>query len=146
MRHLGLPLVPKVDDLYAKADIISLHALLTPETVGMINAESIAKMKDGVLIVNAARGKLINSADLAAALRSGKVRGAAIDVYDVEPPPPDNPLMGLDNVIYTPHLGASTYEAQAAVGIQAARQMVEYLLEGKVDNVRNKNLFDQPPT
>ena len=78
-RHL-LPLVPKVDDLYAKADIISLHALLTPETVGMINAESIAKMKDGVLIVNAARGKLINSADLAAALRSGKVRGAAIDV------------------------------------------------------------------
>ena len=145
-KHLGLPLVPTVDELYANADIISLHALLTPETIGMINAASIAKMKDGVMIVNAARGKLINSADLAAALRSGKVRGAAIDVYDVEPPAPDNPLLGLDNVIYTPHLGASTYEAQAAVGIQAAHEMVQYLLDGKAENVRNKNLFDQPPT
>src|SRR5690606_2379358 len=134
------------DDLYANADIISLHALLTPETLGMINAQSIAKMKDGVLIVNAARGKLINSAEPAAALRSGKAGGGAIDVYGVEPPTPDNPLRGLDNVIYTPHLGASTYEAQAAVGIQAARQMADYLLDGKVNNVRNKNLFDQPPT
>ncbi|SRR5690554_1119299 len=144
-KHLGLPLVPQVDELYAKADVISLHALVTPETEGMINAASIEKMKPGVLIINAARGKLVNSADLAAALRSGHVRGAAIDVYDLEPPVPDNPLLGLDNVIYTPHLGASTYEAQAAVGIQAAQQLVQYLLEGKADNVRNKDLFDEPP-
>lgn len=142
-KHLGLPLVPRVEELYARADFISLHALITPETEGMINAEAIAKMKPGVRIINAARGKLVNSADLAEALRSGRVAGAAIDVYEVEPPPPDNPLLGLPNVIYTPHLGASTYEAQAAVGIQAAEELVHYLLEGKAENVRNKELLEE---
>ncbi len=135
-RHLGL--VPQVDDVYARADILSLHALVVPETLGMINAAAIQKMKPGVLIVNTARGKLINTADLADALRSGRVGGAAIDVYDVEPPPADHPLAGLDNVILMPHLGASTYEAQAAVGIQAAEQVIHYLVNGAAENVRNR--------
>lgn len=142
-RHLGL--VSQVDDVYAKADILSLHALVVPETQGMINAAAIEKMKPGVLIVNTARGKLINGADLAAALRSGQVGGAAIDVYDVEPPPPDHPLAGLDNVILIPHLGASTSEAQAAVGIQAADQVINYLIDGKTENVRNRAVLDRPP-
>ncbi|MCC6799402.1 MAG: hypothetical protein IT325_04765 [Anaerolineae bacterium] len=142
-RHLGL--VSQVDDVYAKADILSLHALVVPETQGMINAAAIEKMKPGVLIVNTARGKLINGADLAAALRSGQVGGAAIDVYDVEPPPPDHPLAGLDNVILIPHLGASTSEAQAAVGIQAAEQVINYLIDGKTENVRNRAVLDRPP-
>lgn len=142
-RHLGL--VSQVDDVYAKADILSLHALVVPETQGMINAAAIEKMKPGVLIVNTARGKLINGADLATALRSGQVGGAAIDVYDVEPPPPDHPLAGLDNVILIPHLGASTSEAQAAVGIQAAEQVINYLIDGKTENVRNRAVLDQPP-
>lgn len=142
-RHLGL--VSQVDDVYAKADILSLHALVVPETQGMINAAAIEKMKPGVLIVNTARGKLINGADLATALRSGQVGGAAIDVYDVEPPPPDHPLAGLDNVILIPHLGASTSEAQAAVGIQAAEQVINYLIDGKTENVRNRAVLDRPP-
>lgn len=142
-RHLGL--VSQVDDVYAKADILSLHALVVPETQGMINAAAIEKMKPGVLIVNTARGKLINGADLAAALRSGQVAGAAIDVYDVEPPPQDHPLAGLDNVILIPHLGASTSEAQAAVGIQAAEQVINFLIDGKTENVRNRAVLDRPP-
>jgi len=100
-------------------------------------------MKDGVLIVNAARGALINSADLAAALKSGKVAGAALDVYDVEPPSPDNPLLGLDNVVYTPHLGASTFEAQEAVGVEAANAVINALLKNRYDNVRNRAVFEQ---
>ena len=141
-RHLGLSIVPRLDDLFAEADIITLHALVTDDTRGLINAENIAKMKDGVRIVNAARGKLINAADLAEALKSGKVAGAAIDVYDVEPPGPDNPLLGLPNVIYTPHLGASTTEAQEAVAEQAAQQIVNALLHDRFDNVRNRAVFD----
>lgn len=140
-RHLGLPLVPELDDLLAESDIISLHAIITPDTLEIINRDTIGKMKDGVMIVNAARGKLINAADLAAALKSGKVAGAALDVYDTEPPSADNPLLGLDNVVYTPHLGASTAEAQAAVGVQAAEELIGYLLKNEVENVRNKDVL-----
>jgi D-3-phosphoglycerate dehydrogenase len=141
-RHLGLSLVPKLDDLLRMADIISLHAVITDETRGFINAANIAKMKDGVMIVNAARGALINSADLAEALKSGKVRGAAIDVYDVEPPTADNPLLGLPNVVYTPHLGASTHEAQDVVGTQAAEVVINALVHERLENVCNKAVLE----
>lgn len=144
-RHLGLSLVPRVEDLFARADVISLHALVNDQTRHMINAANIAKMKDGVLIINAARGDLVNNADLAVALKSGKVGGAALDVYDVEPPAADNPLLGLDNVIYTPHLGASTNEAQEAVGAQAAQEVINALLNSRYDNVRNKAVFEKLP-
>jgi D-3-phosphoglycerate dehydrogenase len=142
-RHLGLSLVPRLEELLEKADIISLHASITKETTELINADTIAMMKDGVLIINAARGKLINSADLAAALKSGKVGGAALDVYAVEPPEADNPLLSLPNVICTPHLGASTVEAQDAVGVQAAEAVVDALIKDRYDNVRNRAVFER---
>jgi D-3-phosphoglycerate dehydrogenase len=143
-RHLGLSLVPQIDELFERADIISLHAIITDQTREIINAGNIAKMKDGVFIVNAARGALINNADLAAALKSRKVAGAALDVYDIEPPAPDNPLLGLDNVVYTPHLGASTFEAQEAVGVEAAHAVINALLKHRYDNVRNRAVLEKP--
>ena len=131
--------VPLLDlaEVYARSDYLSLHALVTAETRGMINASSIAIMKDGIRIINAARGALINSSDLAAALNIGKVAGAALDVYEPEPPPADHPLIGLQNVIHTPHLAASTSDAQVTVAIEAAQLIVDYLLEGKSANVCN---------
>ena len=131
--------VPLLDlaEVYARSDYLSLHALVTDETRGMINASSIAMMKDGIRIINAARGALINSADLAAALNTGKVAGAALDVYEVEPPPADHPLIGLANVIHTPHLAASTSDAQVTVAVEAAQLIVDFLLEGKSANVCN---------
>jgi D-3-phosphoglycerate dehydrogenase len=95
-------------------------------------------MKDGVRIINAARGALIHSADLAAAIQSGKVAGAALDVYEVEPPPADHPLVGLDGVINTPHLAASTSDAQVTVAVEAAELIVDFLLNNKSANVCNK--------
>jgi D-3-phosphoglycerate dehydrogenase len=142
-RHLGLSLVPVLDELLEVADIISLHAVVTDDTRELINAGTIAKMKDGVMIINAARGALVNNADLAAALKSGKVSGAAIDVYDVEPPTADNPLLGQPNVIYTPHLGASTNEAQDIVGTQAAEVVVHALIRKRYDNVRNRAVLEK---
>jgi D-3-phosphoglycerate dehydrogenase len=137
-RHLGLSLVPRLDELLEVADIISLHAVVTDDTRELIDAAAIAKMKDGVMLINAARGALVNSADLATALKSGKVAGAAVDVYDVEPPPPDNPLLNLPNVIHTPHLGASTREAQDVVGAHAAETVINALIKKRYDNVRNR--------
>jgi D-3-phosphoglycerate dehydrogenase len=142
-RHLGLSLVPRLDELLEAADIISLLAVVTDDTRELIDAAAIAKMKDGVMIINAARGPLVNSADLAAALNSGKVAGAAVDVYDVEPPPPNNPLLGLPNVIHTPHLGASTREAQDVVGVQAAEAVVNALIKKRFNNVRNRAVLEK---
>ncbi|HLA44284.1 MAG TPA: NAD(P)-dependent oxidoreductase, partial [Aggregatilineales bacterium] len=126
-----------LDELYTRADYISLHALVTDETRGMINAQSIGKMKDGVRIINVARGAFINDADLAAAIQSGKVAGAAVDVFVKEPPPQDHPLLGLNGVLHTPHLGASTVEAQNEVAVQAAQNLLKALLKGEYNNVVN---------
>ncbi|MEM7800504.1 MAG: hydroxyacid dehydrogenase [Chloroflexota bacterium] len=123
--ELNVTLLP-LDEMLAAADIITLHAIVTDETKGMINAENIAKMKDGAMIVNVARGKLINESDLADALKSGKLAAAALDVFSVEPPT-NSPLIGLENVLHTPHLGASSKEAQAAVGSQIAEQVVNVI-------------------
>ena len=126
-----------LDELYTRADYISLHSLVTDETRGMINAQSIGKMKDGVRIINVARGAFINDADLAAAIQSGKVAGAAVDVFVKEPPPQDHPLLGLNGVLHTPHLGASTVEAQNEVAVQAAQNLLKALLKGEYNNVVN---------
>ncbi len=131
-----------LDTLYARSDYISLHALITDETRGMINAQSIAKMKDGVRIINAARGALINEADLAEAIKSGKVAGAALDVYSAEPPK-DNPLVGLDGVVHTPHLAASTADAQVAVAVEAAKLVVTALTQGEYSNVVNPAVLER---
>ena len=137
---LGVELVD-LDTLYGRSDFITLHAVLTDETRGMINAETFAKMKDGVRLVDAARGALINETDLAAALQSGKVAGAALDVYSAEPPAADNPLIALPNVVHTPHLAASTEDAQITVAVDAAKQIVDALLNQKYVNVVNPDVL-----
>ena len=133
---LGAELV-SLDDLFARADFITLHALLTDETREMINKTSLATMKKGVRIVDAARGALINEADLAEAIKSGQVAGAALDVFAQEPPPPDNPLVGLPGVVHTPHLAASTDDAQIVVAVEAAQLVVDALTTGEYRNVLN---------
>jgi D-3-phosphoglycerate dehydrogenase / 2-oxoglutarate reductase len=125
-----------LDELYAASDYLTLHVGLTPQTTGMINEASIAKMKKGVRLVNCARGELVNEADLAAALQNGRVASAAIDVFAQEPPK-NSPLTALANVILTPHTGGSTAEAQEAVGVQIAQQVKEYLKHGVIQNAVN---------
>jgi D-3-phosphoglycerate dehydrogenase len=99
------------DELLAASDYISLHASLTPQTRGMINAKAIAQMKKGVIIVNCARGEIVNTNDLIEALKSGQIGGYGTDVLDKEPPPADYPLLKLPNVVCTPHIGSRTYES-----------------------------------
>ena len=123
--EMGVTLL-SLDNLLAQADIISLHSVVTPETANLINAETIAKMKDGVIIVNVARGKLIDEQALAEALQSGKVGAAALDVFQKEPPEAC-PLIGLPNVLHTPHLGASSKEAQTKVGVEMVEQVADAL-------------------
>jgi len=125
-----------LDELFARADFITLHTPLTDKTRNIINAGAIAKMKDGVRIINCARGGLIVEADLVEALKSGKVAGAGIDVFENEPAT-ENPLFNLPNVVCTPHLGASTTEAQENVALQIAEQMADYLIKGAVSNAIN---------
>jgi D-3-phosphoglycerate dehydrogenase len=134
-RELSVELVP-FDQLLAECDFLSLHTAVSPQTREMINAASIAKMKKGVRIVNAARGELINEADLAAAIKSGHVAGAALDVF-AEEPPKNCPLIGLPNVITTPHVAGSTAEAQEELGTQVAVQIKDYLAEGIIRNAVN---------
>ena len=134
-RENGIAVVA-IEELIARADFLTLHVGLTPQTNGIINAKTLATMKKGVRIVNCARGELVVEADLVAALKSGQVAGAALDVFTVEPPK-DSPYFGLDNVILTPHIAGSTAEAQEAVGIQIAQQVREYLKLGVVQNAVN---------
>jgi len=136
--------VVTLDDLLARSDIISLHAPADDSTRHMINARSIARMKDGVRIVNTARGVLVDAEALAAAIRSGKVAGAALDVYPEEPPAAGYPLIGLPGVIHTPHLAASTHEAQITVAVQAAEQIRDGLLYGEFRNVVNVDALRAP--
>jgi D-3-phosphoglycerate dehydrogenase / 2-oxoglutarate reductase len=121
-----------LDDIFTKADFITVHVPLTPDTQGLINKAAFARMKPGVRIINCARGGIVDETDLAEAIKQGKVAGAALDVYVDEPPPPDHPLLKLDQVITTPHLGASTDEAQLNVAIAVAEQMVDFLVKGVV--------------
>lgn len=125
-----------LDEVYAAADYLTLHVGLTPQTAGMINAESFKKMKRGVRLVNCARGELVEEAALAEALRQGQLAGAALDVF-VEEPLKNSPLSTMDNVILTPHIGGSTHEAQEAVGCQIALQVKEYLKHGVIQNAVN---------
>src|SRR6476660_6593588 len=127
----------ELDELYARSDFITVHMPMTDETKGMINTQAFAKMKKGVRVLNCARGGIINEQDLFEAIKSGKVAGAALDVYEVEPLPKDFPLRDLPQVIMTAHLGASTEEAQENVGIEVAEAITDYLLNGAVRNAVN---------
>ena len=139
-RENGITLVP-LDEIFSESDYLSLHVGLTPQTEGLINATSIAIMKPGIRIVNCARGELIVDAALAEALQTGKVVGAALDVFRQEPlritSSQDSPYYGLDNVLLSPHIAGSTNEAQEAIGIQLANQVRDYLKLGVVQNAVN---------
>ncbi|MDA8432062.1 MAG: phosphoglycerate dehydrogenase [Nitrospiraceae bacterium] len=125
-----------LEELFAESDFITIHTPMTAETKGVINAKTIATMKTGVRVINCARGGIINEADLFEALKSGKVAGAALDVFEKEPPE-NNPLLTLDNVVCTPHLGASTEEAQENVALAVAEQIADYLVFGVIRNAVN---------
>ena len=127
----------ELDEIYARADFITIHVPLTDETRNLLGAAQFKKMKKGVRIINCARGGIVDENALAEAVRSGQVAGAAIDVYEKEPPPAHFPLRDLPQVIMTPHLGASTTEAQESVGIEIAEAISELLIEGTIRNAVN---------
>ncbi len=134
--EMGVELV-SLDELYARADIITVHVPLMKETYHLINAESFAKMKEGVLFINCARGGIVDEMALYEAMKSGKVAGAALDVFEKEPPDPEHPLLKMENFVCTPHLGASTLEAQKNVAVAVATQVVDFLVHGVVRNAVN---------
>jgi D-3-phosphoglycerate dehydrogenase len=138
--ELGVGLVG-LEELLSRADFISVHVPKTKDTTNLINRDAFAKMKKGVRIVNCARGGIVNETDLVEAIKSGKVAGAACDVFDKEPIEPSNPLIALDEVIMTPHLGAATTEAQENVSTAIAEQMVDFAA-GIIANAVNMPSLD----
>src|SRR6266446_5752094 len=141
-RGLQVELVDDLDDLLTSADFISLHTPLTAETHHILDAARLQKAKRGVRIINCARGGLIDELALAKALHDGHVAGAALDVFEIEPLPPDSPLRSAQNLVLTPHLGASTAEAQESVGIEIAQSIRAVLLEGTIRNAVNMPNLD----
>jgi D-3-phosphoglycerate dehydrogenase len=139
-REQGIQLA-ELEQVFAAADYLTLHVGLTPQTSSMINEQSIAHMKEGVRIINCARGELLDEAAVAAALASKQVGGLALDVFREEPPK-NSPLLAQENVIATPHIAGSTNEAQDAVGVQIARQVREYLKNGVIQNAVNMPSID----
>jgi D-3-phosphoglycerate dehydrogenase len=126
-----------LEDLWTRADFITVHTPLTPETRGLIGRDTIARMKRGVRIINCARGGIVDEEALADAIRDGQVAGAALDVLAKEPPPPGHPLLALEQVICTPHLGASTGEAQVNVAVAIAQQVADFLCRGIIQSAVN---------
>jgi len=135
-KRLGVELA-SLDELFGRSDFITVHTPLIPETRGLVGTEAFAKMKKGVRIINCARGGIVDEDALAEAIRSGKVAGAALDVFVQEPPPADHPLLKLDQVICTPHLGASTDEAQLNVALAIAEQVANYLTKDVIQDAVN---------
>ena len=136
-RSLQVELFDDLDEVLTRADFLTLHMPITPETKHLLGAKRLAKLKKGARVVNCARGGLIDEQALADALKSGQVAAAALDVFEVEPPPAELPLRSLSNVVFTPHLGASTVEAQESVGIEIAHAIRSVLLEGVIRNAVN---------
>jgi D-3-phosphoglycerate dehydrogenase / 2-oxoglutarate reductase len=136
-RTLQVELIEELDDLLTAADFITLHTPLTPETHHLLDTARLAKMKRGVRVINCARGGLIDELALVETLRSGHVAAAALDVFETEPLPPDSPLRQVPNLVLTPHLGASTVEAQESVGLEIAQSIRAVLLEGTIRNAVN---------
>ena len=141
-KSMQVELVERLDDLMPLVDFITMHMPLTDETRHMINRDRLARAKKGVRIVNCARGGLIDEAALMEALKTRHVAAAALDVFEVEPPPADYALRALPNVVFTPHLGASTAEAQENVGIEVAQQIRAALLNGEIRNAVNMPSID----
>ncbi len=142
-QELGVESVGRLDDLWEKCDYISLHTPLSAETRHLIGAREIGMMKNGVRLINCARGGLIDEAALLEALNAGKVAGAAIDAFDPEPPPADHPLVLHPKVLVTPHLGASTEEAQISVAVEAARLLSDFFGRGQIKFSVNMPTLDR---
>ncbi len=142
-RSLQVELLEEIDVILPLADFITLHMPLTPETHHILDARRLALTKKGVRIINCARGGLIDETALAEAIRSGQVAGAALDVFEIEPPPAELPLFQLPQMVFTPHLGASTAEAQESVGVEIAEAMRALLLDGEIRNAVNMPSVDR---
>lgn len=140
MEEMGVQ-AATLDEIYADADFITLHTAVTDETEDMLNAAAFGQMKKGVRIVNAARGALINERDLHVALEEGRVAGVALDVYTQEPPEADNPLIHHTSVVHTPHLAASTADAQVTVAVQAAQHVIDALKNEDYQDVVNPDVL-----
>ncbi|MGB8930554.1 MAG: phosphoglycerate dehydrogenase, partial [Anaeromyxobacteraceae bacterium] len=134
--RIGARLV-ELEALWREADVVSLHVPLTEQTRNLVDRGVLARMREGAILLNCARGGLVDEVALADALRSGHLGGAAFDVFAEEPPPADHPLLKLDNFLCTPHLGASTAEAQSAVALAVATQVASFLVDGVVQNAVN---------
>ncbi|MDE2509252.1 MAG: phosphoglycerate dehydrogenase [Planctomycetota bacterium] len=141
--ELGVESVARLDDLWGRCDYVTLHTPLTPETRNVVDATALAKMKKGARVINCARGGLIDEPALAAALDSGHIAGAAIDVFEPEPPPADHVLVHHPKVLVTPHLGASTEEAQISVAIEAAGLLIDFADRGQVRFAVNMPSLDR---
>jgi D-3-phosphoglycerate dehydrogenase len=137
IQALGFEPARTVDTLLEKADFITVHVPLTEETKDLLGATELARMKKGARLINCARGGIVNEAALVEVLRSGHLAGAALDVFAEEPPPKDHPLRSLPNVVLSPHLGASTVEAQRSVALEAAHLLVDYFIRGQVVSAVN---------
>ena len=133
---MGVERIEDLDDLLGRADFITLHLPKTEKTANLLSAERIGRIKPGARLINCARGGLVDEAAVAEALKSGRLAGAAFDVF-AEEPATDNPLFDAPNVVCTPHLGASTSEAQENVALQVAEQMSDYLMDGAISNALN---------
>lgn len=141
--EFGIESVSPLDDLWSRCDYITLHTPLSNETRNLIGPNELAKMRPNARIINCARGGLIDEAALAEALTAGKIAGAAVDVFDPEPPPADNPLVNHPGVLVTPHLGASTEEAQISVAIEAARLLADFFQSGQIRFAVNMPTLDR---
>src|SRR5439155_1290880 len=141
-KTLGVELAGKLDDVYRDSDFITVHMPVTEQTRGMLHSSAFARMKPKVRIINCARGEIINENDLLAALDSGKVESAALDVFASEPLPPEHPFRKHPAITLTPHLGASSHEAQEKCGIEVAEVIAGYLLTGEVRNAVNLPYLD----
>jgi len=141
--QLGIESMADLASLLPRCDFLTVHTPLTAETQGLIGARELAVMKKGARIINCARGGIINEDALAEALRSGHISGAALDVFVQEPPPGDHPLLKLPNVVVTPHLGASTIEAQESVALEAAQLLVDFLTKGIIQFAVNMAAIDR---
>jgi D-3-phosphoglycerate dehydrogenase len=141
--QLGIESMPDLASLLPRCDFLTVHTPLTAETQSLIGAAELAQMKKGARIINCARGGIINEDALAEALRSGHIAGAALDVFVQEPPPGDHPLLKLPNVVVTPHLGASTIEAQESVALEAAQLLIDFLTKGIIQFAVNMAAVDR---
>lgn len=140
---LGIETAPDLASMLPRVDFLTVHTPLSPETTNLIGAAQIAAMKKGARLINCARGGIINEEALADGLKSGQLAGAALDVFVTEPPPPDHPLLKLPNIVMTPHLGASTTEAQETVALEAAQLLIDYLTKGAVQFAVNMAAVDR---